>query len=184
LIAILVTSLYFRYSNNVFDENRLNINNIMNHIGALTSPEYGGRLAGSEGNNNALEYVQTYFQEIGIQPAGVDETFLQPFSVLIPQVDPAPVFNITSNDGTVDKSFEMYQDYSVVMSPNGGSVDFHGEYVVLGSDFLRVDPSEIKDRIAVIEFNHLTTRIVTHILESGGRGVLCSADSSSFGPLK
>jgi ABC-type dipeptide/oligopeptide/nickel transport system permease component len=156
----------------------------MNHIEVLTSPEFGGRLAGSEGNNKALEYVQTYFQEIGIQPAGVDETFLQPFSVLIPHIDPDPIFKVTNGDGTINKSFEMYKDYSIVMSPNGGNADFHGEYIVLGSDFLRVDPSEIKDRIAVIEFNHLTTRIVTHILESGGKGVLCSADSSSFGPLK
>ncbi len=184
LIAIFVTSLYWRYSRNVFDEAQLNTDNIMNHIRELTSSEYGGRLAGSAGNDKALNYIQTYFQEIGVQPAGVDETYFQPFSVLIPQVDSEPVFTIMNNDGTIDKSFEMYRDYSVVMSPNGGSTLFQGEYIVLGSDFLRVDPSEIKNRIAVIEYNQITPRIVTHIIESGGKGVLCSADSSSFGLFK
>ncbi|MDP3386184.1 MAG: M28 family peptidase, partial [Eubacteriales bacterium] len=184
LMAILITSLYWRYSKNVFDEKQLDTGNIMNHIEELTSLEYGGRLTGSEGNNKALEYIHAYFQEIGLQPAGVDDTFLQPLSALVPQLDPAPVFTVTNGDGTVNKSFEMYRDYSIVMSPNGGSADFNGEYIVLGSDFLRIDPSEIKDRIAVIEFNYLTTRIITHIMESGGKGVLCSADSSSFGPIK
>ncbi|MBV1757165.1 MAG: M28 family peptidase [Dethiosulfatibacter sp.] len=184
LIAVLVTSLYWRYSRNVFDETQLNTNNIMNHMEELTSSVYGGRLAGSEGNNKALDYIQTHFQEIGLQPAGVDETFFQPFSALIPQIDPEPIFTIINNDETIDKSFEMYRDYSVVMSPNGGSTLFQGEYIVLGSDFLRVDPSKIKGRIAVIEYNNITPRIVTYIMESGGKGVLCSADSSSFGLFK
>lgn len=184
LVAILFTSLYWRYSSNIFDEKQLNTDNILNHIVELTSPEYGGRLAGSEFNIKALKYIQAYFLEIGLQPAGDDETFLQPFSVLIPQIDPDPVFQIMNGDGTLDKNFEMYRDYSVVMSPNGGGAEFQGEYIVLGSDFLRVDPSEIKNRIAIIEYNRLTPRIVTHIMESGGKGVLCSADSSSFGPQK
>jgi ABC-type dipeptide/oligopeptide/nickel transport system permease component len=184
LIAIFVTSLYWRYTRNVFDETQLKTDNIMNHIRELTSFEYDGRLAGSEGNNKALEYIQAYFQEIGLQPAGEDQTYLQSFFTLIPQVDTNPVFTITNSDESIYKRFEMYKDFSVVMSPNGGSVQFQGEYVVLGSDFLRVDPSEIKDRIAVIEYNRLTPRIVAHIMESGGKGVLCSADSSSFGLLR
>ena len=167
LIAIFVTSLYWRYTRNVFDETQLKTDNIMNHIRELTSFEYDGRLAGSEGNNKALEYIQAYFQEIGLQPAGEDQTYLQSFFTLIPQVDTNPVFTITNSDESIYKRFEMYKDFSVVMSPNGGSVQFQGEYVVLGSDFLRVDPSEIKDRIAVIEYNRLTPRIVAHIMESG-----------------
>ena len=180
LIAILITSVYWRYSENVFDENQLNTNSIMNHIEELSSYEYGGRIAGSEGNKRSLAYIQAYFQEIGLQPAGVAGTFMQPFSVLIPQIDTNPIFTIISQDGIIKKTFEMYKDYSVVMSPNGGSVDFQGEYVILGSDFLRVDPSEIKNRIAVVVSTRLTPKIVSHIMASGGKGVLCSADTDSF----
>ncbi|MBN2286287.1 MAG: M28 family peptidase [Tissierellales bacterium] len=181
LIAIIATFGYHRYSENVFDEKILNIENIMSHIETLSSYEYEGRLAGSIGNQKALSYIESYFQEIGLQPAGTNNTFLQPFSIMMPQVDSNPIFEIIGDDGNIKNSFEMFSDYSVVMSPNGGGIDFEGEYIVLGSNFFRVNPSEIKDRIAVIISTRLTPKIVSHIMASGGKGVLCSADSESFG---
>lgn len=183
LIVSLLMVIFLRSSNNAFDESDLSIDNIMNHIEKLSSEEFMGRQAGSSGDRLALEYIKDYFIEIGLEPAG-DDGYFQPFSVLMPDVDTEPLFQTLSNTGEVIKSFEMYDDYSVMMSPNGGGIDYYGELVVLGPDFLRTNPEEIKDRIAVIEFNRLSSRVVAHIIESGGKGILCSADSNSFNPTK
>ncbi len=181
LIASLVMVIFLRSSNNAFDESSLNTDNIMNHIEKLSSKEFMGRQAGSNGDRLALEYIKDYFAQIGIEPAGTED-YLQPFSVVMPDVDTSPNFEIESATGETIKRFEMYEDYSVMMSPNGGGIDYYGELVILGPDFLRTKPEEIKDRIAVIEFNRLTPRVVAHIIESGGKGVLCSADSNTFNP--
>lgn len=183
LIVSLLAVIFLRSSNNAFDESKLSTDNIMKHIEKLSSEEFMGRQAGSSGDWLALEYIKDYFTQIGLEPAGIDG-YLQPFSVVIPDVDTAPIFEIESVAGETLKSFEMYQDFNVVMSPNGGGIDFYGDLVVLGPDFLRTKPEEIKDRIAVIEFNSLTPRVVAHIIESGGKGVLCSADSNSFNPTR
>lgn len=183
-MALLLMFIFLRLSNNSFDESKFNSNNIMKHIELLTSQEYMGRQTGSNGDQMALVYIKEYFDEIGLDPAGNDDSYLQPFSVLVPQVDTDPVFQIESTTGTISKSFEMYRDYSVRMSPNGDGIDYYGEIVVLGNDFLRINPEEIKGRIALIEFNSLSPRVVDHIIESGGKGVLCSADSNTFNPTK
>ncbi|MDW7661133.1 MAG: M28 family peptidase [Bacillota bacterium] len=183
LIALLFVVIFLRSSNNAFDESILSTDNIMQHIEKLSSEEFMGRLAGSSGDLLALEYIKDYFAEIGLEPAGTDD-YLQPFSVVIPDVDSEPIFEIESANGEILERFEMYKDFSVVMSPNGGGIDYYGELVILGPDFLRTKPEEIKDRIVVIEFNSLTPRVVDHIIKSGGKGVLCSADSNSFTPTR
>ena len=183
LIVSLVMVVFLRSSNNAFDESKLSTDNIMNHIEKLSSDEFMGRQAGSSGDLLALEYIKEYFIQIGLEPAGTDG-YLQQFSVVIPDVDTAPIFEIESDSGGIIKNFDMYEDYSVVMSPNGEGIDYNGELVILGSDFLRSKPEEIKDRIVVIEFTRLTPRVVAHIIESGGKGVLCSADSNTFNPRK
>ncbi len=182
IMASLLMFAFFRFSNNTFDESKLNTDNIMGHIEKLSSDEFNGRQAGSSGDLLALEYIKDYFTMIGLEPAGIDDGYLQPFSVLIPNVDTDPVFEIESDTGTILKSFEMYKDFSVVLSPNGGGIDYYGEMILVGNDFLRTDPEEIKDRIVVIEFNYLSPRVVSHIIEAGGKGILCSTDTNTFNP--
>jgi len=184
LIASLLIGVFLRSSNNTFEESELNTENIMNHIKKLSSQEFLGRQTGSTGDRLAREYIKEYFYEIGVEPAGVDNSYFQSFSTLVPDVDNEAVFIVESNVDYEEKSFEMYKDYSVVMSPNGGGINYYGDLVVVGNDFLRIDPSEIRDRIVVIEFNYLTPRVVSYIIESGGKGVLCSTDTNTFSPPK
>lgn len=180
IFVLILVFLLRPYFGNEFDDKDLNVDNIMGHIETLSSSNFQGRLAGSEGNEKALDYVKDHFKGLGIEGAGVDGSYIQPFSVLMPQIDQAPIFQMIDDSGDVTKSFEMYEDFSILLSPNGSSIDFTGQYIILGPDFLRVDPSLIKDKIAIIERNRITPDIVSYIIESGGKGLLSNPYSIAF----
>lgn len=180
IFVFILVFLLRPYLGNEFDDKDLNIDNIMGHVETLSSSIFQGRLAGSQGNEKALDYVKDHFESLGIEGGGVDDSYFQPFSVLMSQIDQTPIFHMIDELGQVTKSFEMYEDYSIALSPNGGGIDFLGEYIVLGPDFLRVDPSVIKGKIVIIERNRITSDIVSYIVDAGGKGVLSNPYSIAF----
>ncbi|MBN1417554.1 MAG: M28 family peptidase [Planctomycetes bacterium] len=50
------------------------------HTSRLASPALEGRLTGTPGERLATEYVAAVFREIGLEPAGADGTYYQPFA--------------------------------------------------------------------------------------------------------
>lgn len=180
IMAALLMALIFWQSNKSFDIGTLKVDNIYKHIEELTSEAYTGRLAGSDGDRRALNYIENHFKEVGLRPAGVEDTFFQPFSTIIPDYDTNPTFTILSADGTIIKEFLMFKDYNIITSMNGGGIDFLGQLIFVGSDLLRIEPEFIKDRIVVIEASFLTQRQVNYVKENGGKGIFCSADNKSY----
>ncbi len=53
----------------------------LNHIKFLASDELGGRLPGTPGIERAAEYIADQFKQIGLEPAGVDDTWFQSLEV-------------------------------------------------------------------------------------------------------
>ncbi|MDZ4662486.1 MAG: M28 family peptidase [Pseudomonadota bacterium] len=49
------------------------------HIEYLSSPDLGGRLAGSSGERLAAEYVANQFRQIGLKPEGDNDSYFQDF---------------------------------------------------------------------------------------------------------
>jgi hypothetical protein len=49
------------------------------HVQALASPEFDGRLTGTEGERLATEYVARQFESAGLAPGAPDGTWFQPF---------------------------------------------------------------------------------------------------------
>ncbi|WP_422487261.1 M28 family peptidase [Gudongella sp. DL1XJH-153] len=182
LAAAVFLAAFFLWPRNDFDESLLNTDNIYGHISELSSEEYQGRLSGSEGDKKALLYIENYFKEIGVEPAGVNDTYFQPFTTIIPDIDTDPTFTISSEDGNLIKELIMYKDYNMLTSMNGGSVDFSGDLIFVGNDLLRIEPEYIKDRVVVIEANRLTPKHVNYVLQSGGKGVICTANVSFYNP--
>lgn len=182
MAGVLAAAILFWRDNN-FDETLLDTDNILNHIQELSSEDYNGRLAGSEGDEKALKYIENHFRELGIEPAGEDGTYYQKFSVMIPQLDTDPTFTISSADGETIREFKMYEDYNALPSMNGGSIDFSGELISLGSDLLRTDPDLIRERIVIIEANRLLPKHQEYVIQVGGRGIICSSDTNLFGRL-
>jgi Tol biopolymer transport system component len=52
---------------------------ILQHITYLASEELQGRLTGTEGERLATEYVAGMFEKLGLEPAGDDGTYFEPF---------------------------------------------------------------------------------------------------------
>src|SRR5690554_4862943 len=86
-MAGVLTATFLLWNDNDFDETILDTDNIINHIQELSSGAYEGRLAGSDNDGRALKYIEDHFRELYIEPAGVEGTYYQPFSVMIPKID-------------------------------------------------------------------------------------------------
>src|SRR5688500_6090050 len=55
---------------------------LLAHIKFLASDELKGRGNGTEGLDRAAEYIARGFSEAGLQPAGKDGTWFQPFEIV------------------------------------------------------------------------------------------------------
>jgi ABC-type dipeptide/oligopeptide/nickel transport system permease component len=181
LVAGVLTAVFLFWRDNDFDSSLLEADNIIMHIQELSSSEYKGRIAGSEGDKKALKYMEGHFREIGVEPAGEDGTYYQTFSVLLPQIDTEPIFTISSIEGQIIRELVMYEDYNALPSMNGGSIDFSGELISVGSDLLRTDPDLIRNRIVLIEANRLLPKHQEYVIQAGGKGIICSSDTNLFG---
>ncbi len=181
IVFTAIISVIVIRSGNRFNPALLDTARIQKHIVELTSSEYAGRLTGSAGNEAAVTYVKDEFARLGLDPAGTEQRdYLQPFRVVVPDIDPDPVFRIAAPEAPV-KEFTMYEDYNLLPAMNGSGIDFRGDIIIAGNNLTRLDPALLQDRIVVIESLSLTMERVLYVLEHGGRGILCSADSATFG---
>ncbi len=49
------------------------------HVDYLCRPELGGRLTGTEGEKRATAYVAAYMESLGLEPAGKNGEWYEPF---------------------------------------------------------------------------------------------------------
>ncbi len=52
---------------------------LLRHVDYLCRPELAGRMTGSKGEQLATSYVAAYFDQLGLEPAGDDGSWFQPF---------------------------------------------------------------------------------------------------------
>lgn len=78
------------------------------HIRFLSDDLLEGRGPGSRGDDLTQLYLATQFQGLGLQPAGIDGGWTQPFPLVGVQTECPPT--ITFN-GPTDVTFDYYQDY-------------------------------------------------------------------------
>lgn len=184
LVCLFFLMLGIRQANNSFDETILNVENIVRHMEELSTEEYFGRLAGSEGNQKALAYVASYFEEIGVEPAGPEQSYFQPFSVISPDIDTNPTFSIISMNNGSAQELTMYEDYNLIPSLSGGGTEFSGEAILVGSNLLRIDPALIKDRIVVMDVGRLKQSSIDYVIQNGGEGIFICTDAEEYTGLE
>jgi len=107
LSAVVFTTV--RNNSNVFDENQFSSSDAMDTINELCSRDYDGRLAGTKGNELALNYIADFFDKNGIKPAGEDGTYFQKFKTLMPDIKNNSVFTISDKDGRIIEDYEEVQ---------------------------------------------------------------------------
>jgi hypothetical protein len=81
-------------------------------LSALASPATEGRETGKPGARIAAEYIAQRMRAIGLQPAGVGNTYLQ--ALLRPRfhVTEVPTLEVIGPDGTVVQAFTYRQDFA------------------------------------------------------------------------
>tara|TARA_Y100000588_G_scaffold378544_1_gene459210 strand:- start:12698 stop:14551 length:1854 start_codon:yes stop_codon:yes gene_type:complete len=150
LITAVVLSLsVVAASNNISDPSLY-----IKHIKFLASPEREGRDAGSQGLQDAAQYIADQFDAHGLQPKGDDRSFFQSFTVT------ARAEMGENNQVTIhqkEKSFSLKNgvDYSPINFSSSGSV--HGSLVFVGygavakefdyDDYRNLD---VKDKIVIV----------------------------------
>lgn len=169
-----------QFTSGKYDTSVLKNSNIITHITELNGPEYSGRLAGSDGNEKAMAYIAEHFADIGLVPVGDEGTYFQSFKMMVPQISNEGVFTIGEQNGLPDMGLTLYEDYLLVPYMNGGSVDFEGELLLVGSNLKRIAPEEIEGRVVIIEAARLEQSKVDYVIEHGGKGLLCSADTELY----
>lgn len=183
VILFILTAVVFSIvgnNRNIFDENQFSSSEAMYIIKELCSRDYDGRLAGTEGNEFALQYITAFFDLNGLIPAGEDGTYFQKFKTLMPDIKNNPVFTISDKDGIVIEDYEMFVDYNAMTDMNGGSIDYEGELLLVGQNILRIDPEYIKGRVVVVVTAYLQPDKVQYVMENGGLGILCAADAEMY----
>lgn len=100
-----------------------NIDNVLNTITELSSEKYDGRRYGTEGNYNAVKYIEEQFKSIGLKPGGNNGTFLRNYSEYVKVYNGTPGLEVIDNRGKVIKTYEYNKDFT----EDGSGYDIAGE---------------------------------------------------------
>jgi hypothetical protein len=109
LIAFTVfLTAIFVYAQTSTELYKINKDDLLGTVKILSSTEFGGRLAGSEGYNKAAEFAADKFYEIGLKPGG-DEKYFQYFNIEYNRIDSPAVFKVIDGADTIN--YELGRDF-------------------------------------------------------------------------
>ena len=115
----------------MFDEDEA-----LQHIEFLASDDLQGRLLGTQESLEAGEYIADFFEENGLQPAGVDVSYFQPFTTTITKPIDQAVLAVTSPGS---HTYTTHSEYSPRVGIHVGTGGADGPVIWLGqcrpSDF-------------------------------------------------
>ncbi|MFO7525818.1 MAG: M20/M25/M40 family metallo-hydrolase [Ignavibacteriaceae bacterium] len=122
----------------------------MKKVDVLASPEFAGRLSGSEGYNKASKYVKNHFINLGLKPAFSDD-YYQKLFVEYNEINQPVKFCLIKDGNVVD--YQLGSDYA--FRGFTGSGDFTAPAVFCGygistesyNDYENVD---VKGKIAIV----------------------------------
>jgi len=113
---IFIFSFILLFNISAYAGENFNLNNIYTTINELSQEKYRGRLAGDKGNIMAVQYIEQYFKEKGLKPAGDKGTYLQSFQVVVPVVDGPCSFKIYDVNGKLVKEYVYGKDFKELSS--------------------------------------------------------------------
>lgn len=169
LIGLMLIVLGNSYVN-IFDATKFEGANVFNHIRELSSPRYAGRLAGSEGNKLALSYIEQYFTQVGLEPAGEGDTYYQGLKTMVPNYKSHPYLRVRDKLGNLLKEFEFGKDFLESMDNYGSSGHFQGQLMFLTRDINAYLPEELKDKVIVKA--GLMDKDMEYAVDCGVKGIL------------
>jgi uncharacterized protein len=148
----------------------------MAQIETLTGPPYLGRYPSSPEGWATGDYIAEQFARYGLQPAGEDGTFFQPFPFEYVALKKEPSLVVEEADGTVHDHYVLYRDYSAIVRWYSGSGSADAQVVwgnrCTGGDFALV---EVPGRIVICRVASII-EAERNALEHGASGLLVLTD--------
>ncbi|MGD8604210.1 MAG: M20/M25/M40 family metallo-hydrolase, partial [Anaerolineales bacterium] len=145
----------------------------LDHIQTLSDPVYNGRLAGSPQGWAAGEYIAEQFAAFGLQPAGEDGTFFQPFETSLVTLSQTPTMSVQTAAGTTLTDFDPFVDFAPWLYNYAGPGSASGEVIFANNcahdDF---DTITVIDKIVLCRWNVTNEDEVLNALEHGAAGLL------------
>ncbi|MCP4142818.1 MAG: ABC transporter permease subunit [Chloroflexi bacterium] len=103
----------------------------LGHVAYLTDPDLDGRALGSEGINDAADYIASEFEAMGIQPAGEKSTYFQTRSRSYEELDSIPLFDV--DDGKPAPIYrEDFVEYAASYFRNFGEAESKIRFIAAG----------------------------------------------------
>ncbi|WP_372366936.1 M28 family peptidase [Candidatus Uabimicrobium sp. HlEnr_7] len=132
--------------------NYINVKQIEKHIRVLSSKEYAGREAGTEGGRKAAEYIARQFKEIGLLPGGEVGSYFQTFHIF-DESSLSGKMKVINKEKKIIK-FECGVDYTPLsIQDNSFSTSFTLVGYGISSSILQFDEYEnvdVEDKIVII----------------------------------
>ena len=165
-------------SENVIDEN-----NMMSIIQELTSKKYDGRLAGTEGNRLAAQYISDYFKKIGLEnPKGLDN-YMQFYKQPVVTLNSIPTLSIADKAGKTVEEFKYVDNFEVrVLSSSTNDIDINAPLYVLNYvEDLDDTNKELKGKMLLIgyalRYSLYNDTVISKAYSSGALGVIAEYDA-------
>lgn len=93
--------------------NSFDRHNVSNIVKEMVSERYEGRLAGTEGNILASEYIAKYFKEIGLKGVYDKGSYFQEFYAVVPSIEGDSYFKVFNNNRLV-KEYRYGVDFKEI----------------------------------------------------------------------
>lgn len=124
LSLVFASSLLIGCEKKVQEQNTTVFNTIKNEtaganmtgtIKELTAEKYNGRLAGSEENKKAAEYIAEYFKKIGLENPKGAENYMQYYTQGTLKMKTKPTLKITDSSKNTVREFNFIDNFFVII---------------------------------------------------------------------
>ncbi len=106
IFFLLLFYTHFLAAQKLKKQDKIVIDNLHSEIGYLASDKLEGRRTGTPGEKLAYEYIEEQFKNVGLQPKGDDNSFIQSFEINEgKEILPATYLHINDNDLQINKDF-------------------------------------------------------------------------------
>ena len=171
VLIIIFLLLLVQIINHNFNERIFDVNNVYKNIEELSSSKYNGRQAGSQGNEEALKYIENYFKSIGVSAAGENGTYYQKLKTMVPVYNSVPELSIRDKNNNVVKSFKYGEDFREVLNGFGGIGDIKGKLYFCDKDIKAVSKETLANFV-IVSKEILTDTDLKYAMDNGCRAII------------
>lgn len=180
LVIILIFNMQFIGNDPIIE---INMDRVLQHTKHLSDESLQGRLTGTEGNQVALDYIESQLTDIlSSSDRGLGQVSREIFRVPVQSFEEKPELHfVINNESNEIYDAEYGEDFEVINHPRSGNIDYDGELLLVSDSIYDIDPELLKGKVVVTKLNRVTNDFIDDLRERGAIGVL-NMYTRSFDP--